>query len=64
MARFRIIERNSSMYAGVHWYDVEERCWFWWEPRGTYGNLDGAELRVAEIQTVFPVKRKVVKEYD
>lgn len=64
MARFRIIERNSFMYSGVPWYDVEGRCWFWWEPRGTYDNLAEAELRVAELQTVIPVKRKVVKEYD
>ena len=52
------------MYSGVPWYDVQERCWFWWEPRGTYDNLAEAELRVAELQTVVPVKRKVVKEYD
>jgi hypothetical protein len=64
MARFRIIERNSFIHSGVPWYDVKERYWFWWEWRGTYDTLAGAELRVAELQTVVPVKRKVVKEYN
>ena len=64
MARFRIVERNSFIYSGVPWYDVEERCLWWWEPRGTYDSFAEAELRVTELQTVVPVKRKVVKEYN
>lgn len=64
MARFRIVKRGSFTQAGVPMFDVEERSWFWWEPRGTYGSLAGAELRVADLKLAAPIKTTVVKQYD
>ena len=64
MARFRIVKRGSFMQAGVPMFDVEERSWFWWEPRGTYNSLAGAELRVADLKLAAPIKTTVVKQYD
>lgn len=64
MARYRIIERNSFLYAGVPMYDVEERCLWWWEPRGIYESCAEAEQRVAKLKTAKSIPWKVVKKYD
>ena len=64
MTRYRIVKRSSFSQAGVPMFDVEERCWFWWEPRGTYDSLAGAELRVADLKMAAPIKTTVVKQYD
>lgn len=64
MARYRIIRRGSYVQAGVPYFDVEEKCWFWWEPRGTFSSLADAELRVSELIAAVPIKREVVKEYE
>lgn len=64
MARYRIIERNSFIYAGVPMYDVEERCFWWWEPRGVYETLADAEQRVVALKEEKPIQWRVVKEYD
>ena len=64
MARYRIVKRSSFIQAGVPMFDVEERCWFWWEPRGTYDTFAGAELRVTDLKMAEPIKTAVVKQYD
>ena len=63
MARYRIVRRGSYVQAGVPIFDVEEKCWFWWEPRGTFASLAEAQLRVSELVAAVPIKREVVKEY-
>ena len=45
-------------------FDVEERCWLWWEPKGTFVSLAAAELHVIELTSTIPVKRKIIKEYN
>jgi hypothetical protein len=64
MARYRIVKRSSFVRAGVPMFDVEERCWFWWEPRGTYDSFAGAENRVLDLKMTAPIKTVVVKQYD
>ena len=64
MARYRIVRRSSFVQEGVPVFDVEERCWFWWEPRGTYDTFAGAELRVTNLKMAAPIKTVVVKQYD
>jgi len=64
MARYRIIRRGSFVQPGVPMFDVQERCWLWWEPMGTFTSLAAAELRVIELIAAIPVKRKVIKEYN
>ena len=64
MARYRIVRRGSYVQAGVPYFDVEEKYWFWWEPRGIYDSLAAAELRVSELLAAEPIKREVVKEYE
>ena len=49
---------------GVPIFEVEEKCWFWWEPRGIFDSLAAAELRVSELLAAEPIKREVVKEYE
>ena len=64
MARYRIVRRGSFIQAGVPIFEVEEKCWFWWEPRGIFDSLAAAELRVSELLAAEPIKREVVKEYE
>lgn len=64
MARYRIVWRSSFIPGSVALFDVEERCWFWWEPRGTYDTFAEAELRVTDLKMAAPIKTKVVKQYD
>ena len=64
MARYRIIRRGSCVQAGMPIFVAEEKCWFWWEPRGIYLTFAEAELRVSELITAVPIKREVVKEYE
>jgi hypothetical protein len=64
MARFRIKRRPSYCTPGRAVFDVEERCLFWWEYRGMYLSLEGAEQEVEELKTMQPVKTKIMKEYD
>jgi hypothetical protein len=64
MARYRIVKRGSFVQAGVPVFEVEERSWLWWEPRGTFDSLAGAELRVADLKLAAPIKTAVVKKYD
>jgi hypothetical protein len=64
MARFRIVRRSSFVQAGVPIYDVEERCWLWWEFRGTFTTVDEAERRVHSLIEATPISRMVIKEYD
>lgn len=64
MARYRIVRRGSFMQEGVPLFDVEERSWLGWEPRGTFDSLAGAELRVIDLIAARPIKREVVKEYN
>lgn len=63
MTRYRIVRRGSFVQAGVPMFDVEERCWFWWEQRGTYDSFAGAELRVIDLKMAAPIVTTVVKEY-
>lgn len=63
MARYRIVRRSSFAVAGVPIFQVEERYWFWWEPRGFFESLADAELRVADLIAASSIKREVVKEY-
>jgi hypothetical protein len=64
MARFRIVRRPSCVQAGVPIYDVEERCWLWWEFRGTFTTVDEAERRAHSLIGATPISRMVIKEYD
>ena len=64
MIRYRIVRRGSFLNLGVPIFDVEERCWWWWKPRGICESLAEAELRVIELKMTKPIKRQVVKEYD
>lgn len=64
MARYRIVRRCSFVRAGIPIFEVEERCWWWWEPRGICTSLAEAELRIVELKTAKPIKRQVVKEYN
>jgi hypothetical protein len=64
MARFRIKRRPSYCTPGRAVFDVEERCLFWWEYRGMYLSLEGAEQEVEELKTMQSVKTKIMKEYD
>jgi hypothetical protein len=50
--------------AGVPIYDVEERCWLWWEFRGTFTTVDEAERRAYSLIEATPISRMVIKEYD
>ena len=63
MARYRIVRRCSFVVAGVPIFEVEERSWFWWEPKGIFESLADAEMRVANLMTAAPIKHEVVKEY-
>jgi len=63
MARFRIIRRPSFVQVEVPVYDVEERCWFSWEPRGTFATLEEAERRAHGLMEATPIPRMVIKEY-
>ena len=63
MARYRIIRRGSFVEAGIPIFEVEERCWFYWEPRGIFESLAAAEMRVANLIAANPIKREVIKEY-
>lgn len=63
MARYRIVRRSSFAQAGRAMFDVEKRCWFWWEPRGTYDSFAEAELRIVNLKVATPIKTTVVKEY-
>lgn len=64
MARFRIVRRGSLLRELGPVFDVEERCLFWWEPRGTFATFAKAELRVIDLKMAAPIKTEVVKEYD
>jgi hypothetical protein len=64
MVRYRIVPRCSFIKAGVPIFEVEERSWFWWEPRGIFESLSAAELRVVDLISASPIKREVVKEYN
>lgn len=64
MARYRIIRRESCVQPGMPMFDVEERCWIWWDPKGTFTSLAAAELHAIELIATIPIKRKVIKEYD
>ena len=64
MVRYRIVRRCSFIEAGVPIFAVEERSWFWWEPKGVFESLSAAELRVVDVIAASPIKREVVKEYN
>ena len=64
MTRYRIIRRGSFLNPGVPMFDVEERCWWWWEPRGICVSLAEAELRITELKIAKPIKRQVIKGYN
>jgi hypothetical protein len=64
MVRYRIVRRCSFIEAGVPIFAVEERSWFWWEPKGVFESLSAAELRVVDLIAASPIKREVVKEYN
>lgn len=64
MARYRIIRRGSCVQAGMQIFVVEEKCWFWWEPRGIFKSFADAELRVSDLMAFDPIKTEVVKEYE
>jgi hypothetical protein len=64
VARYRIARRGSFVQAGVPIFEVEEKCLFWWEPRGIFDSLAAAELRVSDLMSAEPIKREVVKEYE
>jgi hypothetical protein len=63
MARYRIVRRCSFVEAGVPIFEVEERSWLWWEPKGIFESLAAAEMRVANLIAASPIRREVVKEY-
>jgi hypothetical protein len=62
MARYRIVRRGSFLNPGVPMFDVEERCWWWWEPRGICVSLAEAELRIVELKAAKPITWQVIKE--
>ena len=64
MARYRIVRRGSFLNIGVPMFNVEERCWWWWEPRGICVSFAEAELRIAELKASKPIKWQVIKEYN
>jgi hypothetical protein len=64
MARYRIVKRCSFLEEGVPVFEVEERSWFWWEPRGVFESFAEAEMRVANLIDAIPIRRQVIKEYD
>jgi hypothetical protein len=64
MVRYRIVRQGSFIKAGVPIFEVEERSWFWWEPKGIFESLSAAEMRVADLIAASPIKREVVKEYN
>ena len=64
MARYRIKQKPSYCTPERALFDAEERCWFWWEHRGTYLSLQEAEERVEALKALVPVKAMVIKEYD
>lgn len=64
MGRFRIVRRPSVNNPSQAIYEVEERCFFWWEYRGLDFSMAMAEARVAKLMTSQPVKTKIVREYN
>lgn len=64
MARFRIVQSNSCFRPGIVVFGVEERFWFWWDPRGLFYTIAEAERFVAELKAVPRIERKVIKEYN
>jgi hypothetical protein len=64
MARYRIKQRPSYSTPGQAIFVVEERWLLWWEDRGLYLSLEGAEKRIEELRPTTPVQTKIVKEYD
>ena len=64
MARYRIKQKPSACTAGQRIFEAEERCFFWWEPRGIFLSLEAAEQRIQELQTIKPLETKILKEYD
>jgi len=64
MAHYRIVRRCSFFEEGIPVFEVEERSWFWWEPRGVFESFAKAEMRVADLIAASPIKREVVKEYN
>ena len=64
MARYRIVKRPAYTRIGTPVFEVEERSWFWWEPRGVFQSLAAAQGRVADLIAASSIKREVVREYN
>ena len=67
MARYRIIQRPSRMYADRYVYDIEERWLFWWQSASVnWMSLESAEKGLEEIKkaALMDAGPKVIKEYD
>ena len=64
MVRYRIVRRCSFVEAGIPIFEVEERSWLWWEPRGVFESFTEAEMRVANLMAAAPISRQVIKKYD
>lgn len=66
MAKHRIVQRPSFLNPSSAVYDVEEKVWFSWEPRGTFDKLEEAKKRVFELkkQEPYTIKRKVIRVYE
>lgn len=66
MSKHRIVQRPSYIDPVTALYEVEERGWLWWKPRGTFDSLESAKERVVELknQAGRKVKRQVIGVYD
>ena len=67
MARYRIVQRPSKMYADRYVYDIEERWIFWWQSVSvSWMSLESTEQGLDEIRkaALMDAKPKVIKEYD
>jgi hypothetical protein len=67
LPRYRIVQRPRLLDPSQPKYEVEKRLLFWWEPRGTFFDLEGARERVNHLKTLDqtgPVPEKVIQTYD
>lgn len=65
MSRYRIIQRPSYVTPGQAIFEVEERCFLWWEYRGLHSSLIEAEEHVLRLKNAEqnPIPHKVVKRF-
>ena len=66
MARFRILQRPSTIYPGRPRFDVQEKIWWSWELIDIRWTIEEAEQCLLETidSRNNRVETKVIKEYD